>query len=142
MVSTFLHGHFVARSMYNILARQYWWDGMYGDVHHYCHTYLTCASHSGTGCQHRAPLQPVPVSEPFKRVGVDIMKTERGKKYMIVFMDYLTKWVEAYATEEQTSEAIVRLLVDNIVCWHGVATYRVVIRPGPELTIRSYARSL
>ena len=114
-----LSGHFAPRSMYNILARQYWWEGMYGDVHHYCHACLTCASHNGTGRRHRAPLQPIPVSGPFERVGVDIMKmplTERGSQYAIVFMDYLTKWVEAYATEDQTSETIARLLVDNIVC--------------------------
>ena len=30
-----LSGHFAARSMYNILARQYWWEGIYGDVHRY-----------------------------------------------------------------------------------------------------------
>ena len=51
-----LSGHFAARSMYNILARQYWWEGMYGDVHRYCRACLTCASHSGTGRRHRAPL--------------------------------------------------------------------------------------
>ena len=39
---------------------------------------------------------------------------------MIVFMDYLTTWVETYATEDQTSKTIARLLVDNIVCQHGV----------------------
>jgi hypothetical protein len=32
--------------------------------------------------------------------------TERENQYVIVFMDYLTKWVEAYATEDQTSETI------------------------------------
>ena len=118
-----LSGHFAARSMYNTLARRYWWEGMYGDVHCYCRACLTCASHNGTGRRHRAPLQPIPVSGPFERVGVDIMKmplTERGNQYVIVFMDYLTKWVEAYATEDQTSETIARLLVDNIVCRHGV----------------------
>ena len=101
-----LSGHFAARSMYNILARQYWWEGMYGDVHRYCHACLTCASHNGTGHWHRVPLQPIPLSGPFERVGVDIMKmplTETGNQYVIVFMDYLTKWVEAYVAEDQTS---------------------------------------
>ena len=35
-------------------------------------------------------------------------------------MDCLTKWVEAFAAEDQTSETIARLLVDHIVCHHGV----------------------
>ena len=48
--------------------------------------------------------------------------TENGNQYVMVIMDYLTKWVEAYATENQTSETIARLLVDNVVCQHGVPT--------------------
>ena len=50
------------------------------------------------------------ISGTFERVGMNI----------IVFMDYLTKWVKAYATEDQTSVTIARLMVDNIVCRHRV----------------------
>ena len=32
----------------------------------------------------------------------------------------MTKWVEAYAVCDQTSETIAALLIDNIVCKHGV----------------------
>lgn len=35
-------------------------------------------------------------------------------------MDYLTKWVEAYATPDQTAKITARLLAENIVCRHGV----------------------
>ena len=118
-----LAGHFAARSLYNTLSRMYWWEGMYSDVHRFCRSCLTCASHGGTGRRHKAPLRPIPVSGPFDRVGVDILEmpqTERGNRYVIVFIDYLTKWVEAYATPDQTSETIARLLVDNVVCRHGV----------------------
>ena len=116
-------GHFAARSLYNTLSRVYWWRGMYGDIYRFCRSCLTCASHGGKGRCHKAPLRPIPVSGPFDRVGVDIMEipqTERGNRYVIVFIDYLTMWVEAYATEDQTSETIARLLVDNVMCRHGV----------------------
>ena len=118
-----LAGHFAASSLYNTLSRMYWWEGMYSDVHRFCRSCLTCASHGGTGRRHKAPLRPIPVSGPFDQVGVDILEmpqTERGNRYVIVFIDYLTKWVEAYATPDQTSETIARLLVDNVVCRHGV----------------------
>ena len=118
-----LSGHFAAKSLYDTLTRLYWWDGMYGDVHRFVRGCLTCAARGGTGRRQRAPLQPLPVSGPFQRVGVDIMEmpqTERGNRYVIVFVDYLTKWVEACATQDQTSETIARLLVDTVVCRHGV----------------------
>ena len=118
-----LSGHFAAKSLYDTLTRSYWWDGMYRDVQRFARGCLTCAARGGTGRRHRAPLHPLPVSGPFERIGVDIMEmpqTERGNRYVIVFADYLTKWVEACATQDQTSETIARLLVDRVVCRHGV----------------------
>ena len=38
----------------------------------------------------------------------------------MVFVDYLTKWVKAYPTTSQLSETITRLLINHIVCRHGV----------------------
>ena len=39
---------------------------------------------------------------------------------MVVFIDYFTKWVEAYAVPDQQTQTVARLLVENIVCRHGV----------------------
>ena len=71
----------------------------------------------------KPPLMPVPVGGPFTQVGVDIMElplTVHGNRYVIVFLDYLTKWVEAYAPPDQTSKTIATLLVNEVVCRHGV----------------------
>ena len=35
-------------------------------------------------------------------------------------MDYFTKWVKVYAVPDQQTQTIARLLVENIVCRHGV----------------------
>ena len=51
------------------------------------------------------------VGAPFERIGVDLMEmplTARGRRYVIVFLDYLTKWVEAYPIPDQTSETVGR----------------------------------
>ena len=58
--------------------------------------------------------------------------TTRGNRYVIVFAEYLTKWVEAYATLDQTSETIACLLVDCVVCRHGVPNQLLSDR-GPNL---------
>ena len=36
------------------------------------------------------------------------------------FVDYLTKWVEAFPVADQCAETIARLFVNNIICRHGV----------------------
>ena len=45
---------------------------------------------------------------------LEILQTAQGNQYI------LTKWVEAYPTTDQMSETIARLLIDHIVCRHGV----------------------
>ena len=52
----------------------------------------------------RTPLQPIPVGGPFHCVGVDVLElpqTYNGNKYVIVFLEYLTKWVERYQISVQ-----------------------------------------
>ena len=115
--------HFVAKGMYRKLATQYWWKGMYTDIYHHCRSCLTCASFSGGGHRHHPPLQPLPVGAPFERVGIDVMEmpqTCQGNRYVLVIVDYLTKWTEAFPMQDQSSETIARLFVDNVICRHGI----------------------
>ena len=46
--------------------------------------------------------------------------TSSGNQYLVVFLNYLTKWVEVYPVPDQQAETITRLLVENIVSRHGV----------------------
>ena len=60
---------------------------------------------------------------PIDRVGVDfikLLKSKKGNQYDIVFVDYLTKWPEVYATKDQSLLTNVKLLVEHIVSQHGV----------------------
>ena len=128
-------GHFLPKAVYSMLAKRYWWDGMYKDVHLHCRSCLPCATYQGSGKRVRPPLMPIEVGGPFHRVGVDIMElpqTVNGNRYVISFVDYLTKWVESFATSNQTSETIVRLLIDHVICRHGVPNALISDR-GPNL---------
>ena len=121
--SSIFGGHFSERKVYDRLRRNYWWRGMRADTKRFCRGCLECASRKGPGRGVRPPLQPIPIKQPFHRVAVDVLQlplTSRGNKYAVVFMDYFTKWVEAYAVADQQTETIAKLLVENIVCRHGV----------------------
>ena len=64
-----------------------------------------------------SPLQPLPVMrEPFSRVAMDIFgpltRTKAGNKYKLVIMDYETKWPEAFALKNMTSETVADCLVE------------------------------
>ena len=62
-------------------------------------------------------MQPLPViSEPFHRIAMDftdpLLRIKGGKCYIIVSMDYVTKWPEAKAVTSPTSKAATDLIVD------------------------------
>ena len=57
------------------------------------------------------------------RIVVDVIqfpRSAKGNKYAAVFMDYLTKWVEAFPTADQSALTIVKLLVGEVITRHDV----------------------
>jgi hypothetical protein len=68
-------------------------------------------------------LHPIPVHSPFYQIGIDIVgplpRTQRGKKYIVTAMDYLTKWPEARALSEATAEKVADFIYEQIICQHG-----------------------
>ena len=115
-------GHFAEKRIYELLRRRYWWPGMRAEVRKYCRSCLVCASKRGAGHSIKPALQPIPVGGPFHRVGVDVLQlplTLDGNRYAVVFIDYLTKWVEVFAVANQTAQTIARLLVEGVICRHG-----------------------
>ena len=66
-----------------------------------------------------APLHSLPIiPEPFTCIAMDVFgplkRTKLGNKYILVVMDYTSKWPEAYALKNVTSETVVKCLVDLI----------------------------
>ena len=116
-------GHFSGPRTYNSLAYNWWWERMYSDVISFCKNCPQCAIVSGTGRRCKPPLCPISIERPFQIFGLDIMelpKTDKGNKYAVVFMDLFTKWPFVYATPDQKSLRIAKLLVDEIVPFCGV----------------------
>ena len=55
-------------------------------------------------------------------MGVDILelsRTNSGNKYVIVFTDYLTKWVEAFAIRDHKAETIAKIFINEILSWYS-----------------------
>lgn len=116
-------GHFAGPKLYNTLSQQWWWSGMYNDVMAYCKQCPECAIVTGSGCQHRPPLKPIPVERPFQKVAVDIMDlpcTEQGNKHVIVFQDMFSNWPLVFPIPDQRAERVARLLCEEVVPMFGV----------------------
>ena len=110
--------HLKDAKVHGELSKHYWWPKMRADICKWCRSCLVCVTRQA-GRVVQPPLTPIPVYGPFHRVGVDVIqfpKSHTGNRYGVVFIDYLTKWPEVFATSDQTALTIARLFVEQIVC--------------------------
>jgi len=45
--------------------------------------------------------------------------TVDGNRYIVVFIDHFSKYIEAFATSDITAQTIAKLFVEKIICKHG-----------------------
>ena len=61
---------------------------------------------------------------PFEKWGIDaigpVPQATSGKRFIIVGVDYMTRWVEAIATTSVTAKEVAKFIYENIYCCFGV----------------------
>ena len=120
-----LGGHLSRKKTLGRIKKRYFWPTIYADVKQWCLDCQICATRRDTGKRTKVPLKPIPPpTSPMEVTAMDIVgplpETISGNKYIIVFCDYLTKWVEAYPMPNQKAETIAQIFVEKIVFRYGV----------------------
>jgi len=117
-----LSGHFGHEKTMQKLHQHYWWPKMDKYVNHYVRTCIQCQQLKYP--TKSEPLQSITPIGTMKKWGIDMVgplqPTKNGNKYIVVAVDYLTKWPEAKAVKDKSAEAIASFIADNIICRHGV----------------------
>ena len=68
------------------------------------------------------PLKAIVSRQPFEIMGIDVigpLPASHGKNYIIVAVDYLTKYAETRAFGNATADATRRFFTDHILLNHG-----------------------
>ena len=90
----------------------------------YVKTYDKCQRFSNTIRQPSEELTPMTAPRLFSQWGLDIMgpflTTIRQLKFLVVGIDYFTKWVEAEALATITEKNIQSFVWKNIICRYGI----------------------
>ena len=90
----------------------------------WCARCALCSSKKGPSQRQKAPLVKYVVGSPMERIAIDAMGpfvlSDRGNCYLLVAMDYSSKWPEAYAIPRQDTETVAEVLVNEFVCRFGV----------------------
>ena len=60
------------------------------------------------------------VGARFERIAGPFPESDRGSRYLLVGMDYFTKWLEVYAILNQEASTVADVLVSNFFCRFGV----------------------
>ena len=62
--------------------------------------------------------------KPFYQIGIDVkgplIRTSTGNRYIIVAMDYFTKWSEARAVENMKAKTIAKFIFKEIICRYNI----------------------
>lgn len=59
-----------------------------------------------------------------ERITVNILgelpETEEGNRYILVIVDYLTKWMKCFQMKNMSSETVMKTIVEKIVARFGI----------------------
>ena len=117
--------HSGSRSLVHKLVRAgYYWPTMQKDTEAYVKTCNKCQRFSNIIRQSIEELTPITAPWPFAQWGLDIMRqfliAVRQLKFLVVGIDYFTKWVEAGALATITEKNVWGFFWRCIICRFGI----------------------
>jgi hypothetical protein len=101
-----------------------YWFGCKRDLHLYCMACDDCITCKPRTKHIRNPMMSYGAGAPLERMAVDICgplhETLQGNKYIIVVMDYFTKWCELIPSIDHTAETVATELITKVFTRIGV----------------------
>lgn len=114
-------GHANPRKIYAYLKTKYFWETMREDTNKTIRTCKECLLFNDKNKDKGMYL--LMIGEAFNRIGIDLKGsfqiTEREKKYIVVAIDYLTKYVKIDLFNEKTAENVAEFIIQKIILRHG-----------------------
>ena len=102
---------------------RFYWPHMTSDIERWIRACPDCQKRKGPHRKPKAPMHSQPSSYPNQRIAIDIMGplpiTDRGNRYVLVIMDYFSKWVEIFPMPNMLASTVARLLFDGWICRYG-----------------------
>jgi hypothetical protein len=98
-------GHLGVNKTLNKVRQRFYWLQARADVEKWCRQCDTCAASRGPRTRNRGQMHQYNVGAPFERIAIDVAgpfpRSNQGNRYLLIAMDYFTKWPEVYAIPNQ-----------------------------------------
>ncbi|XP_039012179.1 uncharacterized protein LOC120141335, partial [Hibiscus syriacus] len=119
---THANGHVMARQ---IMRFGYYWSTMETDCINYARKCHKCQIYGDRIHTPPHPLHVMTAPWPFSMWGMDVIgqispKASNGHRFILVAIDYFTKWVEAASYANVTQSTICKFLKKEIICRYGL----------------------
>ncbi|WJX91525.1 hypothetical protein P8452_73291 [Trifolium repens] len=125
-------GHYNGeRTAAKVLQSGFFWPTLFKDAYKYVQRCDSCQKVGGISRRNEMPLQNILVVEVFDCWGIDFVgpfPSSFSNEYILVAVDYVSKWVEAIASPKADDKTVIKFLKRNIFSRFG--TPRVLISDG------------
>ncbi|CAF4749152.1 unnamed protein product [Rotaria magnacalcarata] len=122
------------KTLFRLTTRVYW-ESMKKDVFNYISACQACQQFKYNNAPTASPMQLHAVNEPWHTIGMDIMgsfpTTARQKRFLLVIVDYFTRWIELFPLNSITSIDITNILTNEIFSRYGLPKH-IVSDNGPQ----------
>lgn len=128
-ILTFCHtyacgGHFGSkRTAHKVLESGFYWPSLFRDAFMFCKSCDNCQRTGNISQRNQMPQNPIMVCEIFDVWGMDFMgpfPSSYGNLYILLAVDYVSKWVEAKATRTNDSKVVAGFVKCNIFARFGI----------------------
>ncbi|XP_022019026.2 protein NYNRIN-like [Helianthus annuus] len=120
-----------------IMNAGYYWPGMHVDALHELRKCDVCQRHASKTLHPKNDLIPVSTAWPFQQWGIGMVgpfpEAPGAVKFIIVVVDYFTKWVEAKALSLTSAMMVRKFIWEHIICRFGLPL-KIVTDNGTNFT--------
>jgi hypothetical protein len=114
--------HQAAQKTYEKMRDRYIWRGMHKDVKRICESCSECLVNKDKRKKNK--LIPISATKPWNIVGVDVVgpfprSHTHDFRYILIVVDYFSKWVELFKLKTATASVICQLLETKVFARHG-----------------------
>ena len=109
-----------------IMRAGLWWPTLHKDAAEFVKRCDECQRYKAPIRKDEMPLRPMMGTRAFAKWGIDFVgpidppTALTHAQYIIVAMDYMTKWVEAKATPKNDAHTIAKFLYENVFTKYGL----------------------
>ena len=119
-------GHFGGqRTVAKVLQSGLYWPSLFKDAHQFVSTYDKCQGMGSISKRDEPPMRTILEVELFDLGGMDFMgpfPSSFGNLYILLTVDYVSKWVEAILTHTNDASVVVKFLRSHIFTRFGTPT--------------------